>query len=706
MKKGLFSLLLALSLLFGGAAAAINGSSSSIGVHAEASSSSENDPAAPITDGSSDEHDFSAEELVSGTDLSVSLTSSSLTDSSQSFSCAMSSVQIEAFNNGSSLSNVFVRIDDENYADLKTAKDEAEQAKTKAEEEGKEFEPTVYNGTVYNISNAKKDTVIVLPQTISYGSWFKIDVTGIDSNACYDEKNSEISYKDITEIVIPEGYTSIAGNAFPEAKDNGVIIRTSYPSIQEGWDEEFTDAEVEYGYVISAEDSKTSRKLAAKCSGTTKFGEGKDFIIGYYDKKSPYYAPLIITYDTLNDLDDSLARSSLEHVCSLGSSNRVYDAVGSHLGSNSYSFNIDLVVDPGTHVDPESLIFHNIYEVAYDIETVEEIKDGKTTVTEIRTPRPDFEKPAYCARPRISFTSERYFKDFVTISPTKISSFGGYTMVAVKAELDHSVFQKVNPSSYRNHKSEIESGDVRVRILLASLSSSSYQIVYKSGGELKKVSSSIVTPLSTSEIASGEELGFLFKDSDIASDYSSSGLVSIQIAGLCLKVDLYNNQKDYITNSSSVATRFAYVDLLTKEQSEGITRVSVGAYLGIAYGVYAILFIGAAIGYYYYAKNKYKNDEFRRMDGKRYIKKCGRNFLVFGLILSAILFIVARWGMLDNVVVVYNPLDVWVIVFAIAGAISLGLVIRDLVIYIKRVKETKKKLKLGLNKDVVEDGTK
>ena len=85
--------------------------------------------------------------------------------------------------------------------------------------------------------------------------------------------------------------------------------------------------------------------------------------------------------------------------------------------------------------------------------------------------------------------------------------------------------------------------------------------------------------------------------------------------------------------------------------------------------------------------------------------RCLRNLVGYGLILSSLLFIVARWALLQNTIVVFNPMDVWVIVFTIAGAIFLGIAIKDMVVSIKERAERKKKEKLHLDADVAEDGT-
>ncbi len=679
MKKRLFAFLGSCALLLGGILGIAN--SSAVALRAEGSS----DP-------------FPNETLVDGSDFSVTVNSSALTDTSQSFSCTVSSVKIDAWNNSNRLNNVFSRIIDDRFVSKDQAVSDANAAKEEAASNGTEFVPIDYEARVYNISNsAKSSSTVVLPQYINYGGsdpLFRIHVTGIESNACYNEDTGEISYANISTIVIPDGYTTIEANALAEAKEAGIAIKTSYSSAQEGWVDGWTDADVEYGYELSSSESKM---LDVNTTGTTPFGEGKDFIVGYFDEANPSNnLPLTVTYNTVSNSDETIVEKGCIYQCELNSTNRNYDAVGSSLGSSALAVNLDISIDSGTHVDPDSLAFHNIYEAKIT-----------TDSTGARTVVPDLEKGGFYAEPKLAFSSSRYFTDFMTYEQSKVTTFAGYTMFSLRVHTNTDVFQKVNPSSYRSHKDEIASGAVRVRILLSSLAKAKYEVTYYGpNGELVSAEIPFNTPVTNTEISDGEEIGFLLKDSDVGSDFSYSKIRYVKIIGLSIKVDLYNNVKDYITNSSSVVTRFAYVDLLTSAQKEATTPISIGAYLGISYAIYVVLFVGGSFAYYFYAKSKYRNDEFKRVDTKRFIKKASRNMLCYALILSAILFIVARWGLFDNAVVVYNPLDVWVIIFAICGAIALGLVIRDLVLFIKRTNEKKKKEKLHLDQDVVEDGTK
>ncbi len=679
MKKGLFAFLGSCALLFGGLIGIA--SSNVVATYAE-----EDSP-------------YGNETLVDGNEFSISVSASALTETSQSFSCTLSSVKIDAWNNSTRYNNVFSRIIDDRFVSLDQAKADAQTAKEEAENSGTEFVPVDYEARVYNISNsAKSSSTIVLPQYINYGGsdpLFRLHVTGIESNACYDETASKVSYENISTIIIPDGYTNIAENALLDAKEANVTIKTTYSSAPEGWLEGWTDADVEYGYEITS--SAETKMLDVNTTKSTQFGQGKDFIVGYYDESNhDNDLPLVVTYNTLSNDDNSLAGKGWSYYCDLNSTNRNYDAVGSNLGSSVLSLDLDLSIASGTHVDPESLVFHNIYEAK-----ITESESGARIVA------PNLEKGGFYAVPKLAYSNARYLSDFLSYDFGKVTTFGDYTMFSIKVKTNTGVFQMVNPSSYRNHKDEIAANTLRVRILLSSLAKANYEVAYYDRDGIQQTKEvAFGTPVSNSEIKDGEELGFLLKNSDVSSDFSYGKIIYVKIVGLSIKVDLYNDTKNSITNSSSVITRFAYIDLLSSTQKESTTPISIGAFLGISYGVYTVLFVAGSVGYYFYAKKKYRNDEFKRVDTKRFVKKALRNMLGYALILSAILFIVARWGLFDNIVVVYNPLDVWVIVFAICGAIFLGLAIRDLVLFVKHTNENKKKAKLHLDQDVVEDGTK
>ena len=76
------------------------------------------------------------------------------------------------------------------------------------------------------------------------------------------------------------------------------------------------------------------------------------------------------------------------------------------------------------------------------------------------------------------------------------------------------------------------------------------------------------------------------------------------------------------------------------------------------------------------------------------------------IVILALMFIIFRFEAFNNAVVVYNPIDAYVIVFAVAAVITIGYYIKFFYTMIKTNLEKKKAIKLKLDEDVQDDGTK
>ncbi len=344
MKKSLFAFFASLSLALAGASAFSKAGFFSVKAESESAPRFENEVEADRNE------------------LAFTLTSSSLTPCSQSFTLSMQSVKIEAYNNSTRYNNVFVRIDDSNYTDFQTAKKNAEDAKEAAENEGKEYVPAVYNATVFNVANSKAaNNVIVLPNFIDYGTLFRLQVTSIEANACYDYDSKSISYANIKEIIIPEGYQKISANAFLGAKEAGVAIKTASASAGENWEEGWTDADVEYGVTLT---STQQRALEVRTTGTTTFGEGKSFFVGYFDKAKPETnKPLTMEYHLLDSGNNPVGQTQYYELPK-ASTTLDYDAVGTIAGKAKDDRSVDIEIPEGTHIDESSIVFHNILRLA------------------------------------------------------------------------------------------------------------------------------------------------------------------------------------------------------------------------------------------------------------------------------------------------------------------------------------------------------
>ena len=93
------------------------------------------------------------------------------------------------------------------------------------------------------------------------------------------------------------------------------------------------------------------------------------------------------------------------------------------------------------------------------------------------------------------------------------------------------------------------------------------------------------------------------------------------------------------------------------------------------------------------------------MNNKRFLLNSLKNFIGFALVAAAGLFIYCRWGLLRTTVVVFNPLDAFVVIFAVGGAIFLGFTIKNLVVSFKNARKRKEAARLKLDEDVADDGT-
>ena len=644
---------------------------------------------------SSTNYDFSHETEVNPKELSAVISSSARTDDSQSLSVTFSSLRTETLANGTAMKNVYVVADDDafpgTFADAIAAAKEEKAAKKEA---GEEYTPAHYNAQVFTVFNTGGDdasrTNVVIPSSLSYGTYFVFDVTSIGANANIDASGNA-GYSNISSITIPSTIRTIDANAFAQVP-NELPIRCEAPAGTYG--NEWTDAEnLTYGYQLTASEKG---KLNVKSSQTLGFGEGEFFILGI-KRGTEYNYPLTLEYktETINSdgsttLDEGDAKF---YEAAITSQNADYDAVQS--GTTSFEFAIP--VEKGHQLSASSLRFHNIYRAH---------RDGDAIV-------PNLAEGGFSSRPRIRFTKAFHIDEFISRKTRSVSTLGSYTQISVNIdraktkETPHGLYSLLNPSVYNANKSKIESGEFKIRYQFSSLPQAFYRVICKtSEGTVKSKDISLDTPITNVLLKKENDnhIGFLFKGSDVSKDYSFDMLVDVQLVNFILKIDLYDSAKHSIVTKSAVSTRFSAMSLI--DDIESVRRIDVSVVMTVTYLVYSLVFIVGAVGYYFYSKNKYKNDEFRRVVTKKYVKTATKNFVGFALVLSSILFIVSRWGLLKSSVVVFNPLDVYVILFTIAGGIFLGFAIKNLVTNIKNAKKRREAIRLKLDQDVADDGTK
>ncbi len=653
------------------------------------------------------------EELVEHTSLAVTATSSTLTATTQSISVSFRSQLTEAWGNGSNNMNVYVLPDDPAWENPGRI-DGGDSTIEVKDEDYPHYPASVYNiNTIIAKSAASR---IVIPQTVRSLKRFVLDVHGISADCCFNPNTDQVSYEGITEIVIPATIDTIAEFSFANVPEDVTIYceAPEYIVDEEGefvLDEEgekqltypgnWTDGNVVYDFELTDADKKL---LTPNTPAGVKFGSGDDFFLGI--ESETYNYPLYIEYqyekldaDGVNyDLVDGIHMQALPIV----STNNPYDGVGTTMGVTTIVKNVDVPVSGGLRVNAESIKFHNIYHATME---------GTDIVPEVFDPEEnDGWNGEYYALPTIAYTLVPHFDEFFSSSTGDFAFFGSFLRFSVNLEINpgssgYGLYAELRPDMYSANKKLLESGQCQTRYQFSSLDQSYYTFTYEKDGALIEKTAKLGTPVKYVLVPGNTlfQMGFLV---DIGSidGLNLENLRKIDLCNFIIKTDIYDNETHSIVTRSSVALRFASLELFADAQE--VSRTNVGLIILLTYLIYIVAFGLGAVGYYFFAKWRFRNDEFHRMNLKRYLKSAAKNFVGFALVVSGILFIICRWGLMNNTVVVYNPIDPLVTIFVILGAIFLGFFIRDLVIAIKNARKRREALRLRLDQDVEDDGTK
>ena len=294
---------------------------------------------------------------------------------------------------------------------------------------------------------------------------------------------------------------------------------------------------------------------------------------------------------------------------------------------------------------------------------------------------------------------------FLDVKYTGASTLGGFTSVSCSIEVNRDVYKEVKKSMYRKNEEKINNGTVIIRTRFNSLTSGSFFLIkYESEGEIKSVNYPI---LGTNFLRINDdfEAKFIVENSLVAPDFSADKMVSFSLGAVTYSLDLCQASTLKTIVGSEVNYRFADIAVFAKDKVDMglINNDTISIVLG---SVYTVLFAGVAVGLYFYLKNKYKNDEFRRMNTKAFIKSSIIAFVSVGILIFALAFISYRFFIMNNSLVAYNPLDPYVIFFGVALIIVIGYYSKTFVTMYKNHKAKVKIEKLKLNEDEDDDGTK
>ena len=645
--------------------------------------------------------DFAGEEEANPEELAASIVQSTTTDSSQSLNISFRSKTLVGFKTGRG--NYIVTITDPNFTGEPSSP--VPEGYDKYDEESG---LPVLEGTVSFVIGGGQNKEVCLPSTLTQAETFVIKVTGIEANCVTptgEEYNGKNTWSDtqgtrITSIYIPNTVEHVAKNAFTGVPESVTIAYEgdSLPAgvFEDGWTDATT---ITYGTY------KTKSLKKANVGGTVEdmvdeLGRPISFVLGCQkDSKhtgEEYDRPLVIQYDKIKDGKKETIYEALPLTNSVGNS---YDSVGK-ISSLVYSRLLGYKLGPGESIDDESIVFHNIMKASND----SVIDTSKT----------------YWVKPVIGYNEKQDLSHLVTFKSTGSSTFAGFSMFTLSMDKNlsitsekypepHSLYLDVKQDLYEQNKLQIQKGNTIIRYSLYNFYLSSYHFIYEgSNGELKDITVPISTVISyqTLENAKGNKVSVLLENKKVAPDFSAEKVRTFELVNITIQMDLFATSASGSTSvlgKSAISYKFAYITVRNDAKE---TVFNYNIFLIIFFIAYIALFAAGAFILYKVLKEKYKNDEFRRVNDKKYIKKAVLYGAGSTLIAAAIVFIAMRVGGFANTIVVFNPTDPLLIIFSIIGLIVGGYFIVQAIKAIKVERERRKAIRLKLNEDVDDDGTK
>lgn len=445
---------------------------------------------------------------------------------------------------------------------------------------------------------------------------------------------------------------------------------------------------------LKASDSEVSYVIQSRSYSATQQSftfiigdEGpNNYILGNYDEKENY--PLTFYY-TVKKADSTTEIRST--VGQLVSTNFTYDAIGLNFAAQTeFQGYADLPLNEGESIDYTTLEIVNIF-------FVDEIATKNPDGTYTYTYAPDYSKNYILKKPSLKTVAKTnyYLGDFLAdTSLAEVNRFADYSAIhcSYRSIMDEQ-FKSLS-ATYPDFETEIADGTYGIRMRFASLTNSSLRLNHLDGSsEIRAIKGTTYLNLDHAGT-----LQFLLQD------LPSENVVSFDIVNATLYCDIWDNNKAATLSHSAITWRFGYVRF--GATSGGAAKVNnYNVTMIVTLLVALALFAGAAYGLYRYEKNRFKNDEFNRVDDKRFLKQSLVAFFYFAFWTAEILFLIGRCVLFKNSLVVYNPFDPYIVVFSVALVIYTGYYIKYLASRIKDARIKKKDEALMINDTVADDGT-
>ena len=410
-----------------------------------------------------------------------------------------------------------------------------------------------------------------------------------------------------------------------------------------------------------------------------------DYTLGFYGSDE-LDLPLTLQYDV------TLENGSIEtRLIELANTNKNgnYQPLGVSF-SNRMPLTVDILLNPGEAVVQDSLLFFNIFTIAR--------KDSTPG-----SPYIPGEQPYYFDEFVYDYFAETNvdLNQYLDIQLDNISTFLGYASITATVFNNSSPLyeeQMISSPGFTQNQNRIESGEFRYDYQFTNLINSYFIFYYDDGRQLNV--SLLNDSLNTSfRINEGKSTIHL-----LVQNIDFNGLTGISLCATDFSIGIVNKEtlKDITNATFSIRLGSLYFNL---PEGQSISYINIGMILLITLLCFSAVYLSGIVGAYFFFKNKYKNDEFKRINTKEFFKINILGYLAVIVLLMDIMIICFRACLLGSELAMFNPLDNYIVCLSIIGILFIGYFIKHFVTNIKAYLERKAINKLQLDKDKADDGT-
>ena len=615
-------------------------------------------------------------------------------------------------------------------------------------EAGAEYvKPYKLSGYVNLIDDVAANENIVIPEKLLYGTDLIVENKTIASKTLVFPKlgDNEVYTGAIKTITIPAGIEVVESGAFSRVPAS-VTIKCEAASKPAGWSDTWVNsgANVEWGVAVEA--AAKTQNVANVDREFRLSNEADTYILGYkYTQEDKYscnecgyiyeesalvngkcpenpdhalvklkdvtpefYKPLVVYYEVVNKLTNSKRSVWYEMPLISEEPTSVSLSYFDSVKESALSRSFDILLEDNEEFDHDSVKVYNIYRsktLKIPTETIDE--SGQKVVKTFSYIVPDV-SVCFVASAKKRYQSEVNINQVITTEFSGLSQFAGYTMVSMNVNKVLPSYWKtgVSPDVASTYEPFLNDGTYSVRYCLYNLNNSFYRITYYSQNLGKETTLTIPIKTPNSVIVldkeSNNNVSFLLKNTEVAQDFSVETLRQFEIIGFTVNIHLWDNAKSVKIGRTDVSVHFGSLDVMPRvhEQAKS-TNLNLVTVIFVA--IYTVVFAIAAVALFFFLKNKYKNDEFRRMKPKQYVKSSIIAYVGSLIVALAILFVIYRTGVFSNAVSVHNPVDIFIVIPGIISIVVIGYFIKFLVGKIKSEKQRRKIIKLKLNEGAAQD---